>query len=708
MPEVIDNRVSPPKAKDQLDTSRLATGHQLELMGGDVNLASFTLQMRNKAGIKLVECITDATVDRTVDGASTLTVTIDDKDKQVLKSGKLGRKVDVNVDGLWFTLVSVKKSGRQLTLTFEEREVNVLRYYAKFIMASRDDVTRAEFVLRMIKEVKEIPMKWVIPELHVKQKISDAQQSDEVFVTPAGDPLPTQDDQITTNTARGQQIGIFEAAAKGLTVKGAPNPDSEKIKNANDLMRAGTDLSVSRKVLVCGMMTAIQESSLHNYKLGEAFDGSDSVGVFQQRASQGWPATRNVYVDATEFFKRAKVLDKQQPNISYNDLCQGIQHSGAPTLYGQWKNEADAWVTAYGIASASQQQENAASGTKVDPTNNQATDPSQDGASANSTVAGDGATGASAALNGQYYTRGTLTLKGSSYILTKENSWDCMKRLASDVQWRVFCVSGTIYFISEKWLFKSKPFMAISEETPGVQNIDFDYDEGKKAATVTVSCHMGRWSAPPGSTVRIFGMGPILDGKWLVNDVSRSLYQADGTITLKKPLAVLPESSNLTQIPAGFIGPPSVPGNRNSLPTQTANTVQERVIQYARAQIGTPYSWGGGTATGPSLGSGRGAGTVGFDCSGLTMAAYHTVGVDLPHFAQTQYEIGPVVTDQLQPADLVFFGTRTNLHHVGIYIGGGAMIDAPNTGAKVRVDDNFQTNWSDYFGATRPWKNGHL
>lgn len=112
-------------------------------------------------------------------------------------------------------------------------------------------------------------------------------------------------------------------------------------------------------------------------------------------------------------------------------------------------------------------------------------------------------------------------------------------------------------------------------------------------------------------------------------------------------------------------------------------------LAYARAQIGQPYLWGG-------------EGNGGFDCSGLVQAAYHSAGVALPRVAQAQYDAGTKVAGPLAIGDLVFFGTPTNVHHVGIYVGGGRMLDAPHTGAKVRVEPLF----SDYVGATRPLAGG--
>ncbi|TDD78981.1 NlpC/P60 family protein [Actinomadura darangshiensis] len=128
------------------------------------------------------------------------------------------------------------------------------------------------------------------------------------------------------------------------------------------------------------------------------------------------------------------------------------------------------------------------------------------------------------------------------------------------------------------------------------------------------------------------------------------------------------------------------------------------VTQAALEWLGTPYSWGGGNAAGPSYGIEQGAGTVGFDCSGLTMYAWNKAGVRLDHWTGTQWTSGPhIPISELRRGDLVFFATDTSdpgtIHHVGIYIGGGRMVEAPYTGARVRISSIHR---SDLIGATRP------
>ncbi|MFI8350122.1 NlpC/P60 family protein [Streptomyces sp. NPDC085596] len=122
-------------------------------------------------------------------------------------------------------------------------------------------------------------------------------------------------------------------------------------------------------------------------------------------------------------------------------------------------------------------------------------------------------------------------------------------------------------------------------------------------------------------------------------------------------------------------------------------------IAYAQSKLGTPYLWGG---TGTAAQSGR------FDCSGLTQASYDRVGITLPRVANDQYNAGPhPARNELLPGDLVFFShdpaDSRAIHHVGIYVGGGYMIDAPRTGAVIRFDP---IDTGDYFGATRVTEDG--
>jgi cell wall-associated NlpC family hydrolase len=109
-------------------------------------------------------------------------------------------------------------------------------------------------------------------------------------------------------------------------------------------------------------------------------------------------------------------------------------------------------------------------------------------------------------------------------------------------------------------------------------------------------------------------------------------------------------------------------------------------VYWAMKAIGKPYRWAG---SGPNS----------FDCSGLTSWAYGKAGVSLPHSSGAQISHGPrIAKSNLEPGDLVFFGSP--IHHVGMYVGGGDFIEAPFSGASVRVVS--LSHRSDFAGACRP------
>jgi len=117
---------------------------------------------------------------------------------------------------------------------------------------------------------------------------------------------------------------------------------------------------------------------------------------------------------------------------------------------------------------------------------------------------------------------------------------------------------------------------------------------------------------------------------------------------------------------------PSKPSSPS--PAPSTNDKGAAAVAAAKTQLGKPYVWG---ADGPDS----------YDCSGLTMWAYKQVGITIPHYTVDQYNAAKSHPSysQAQPGDLIFFGS--DMHHVGMYIGGGKMIHAPHTGDVVRIAD---------------------
>jgi NlpC/P60 family len=128
-------------------------------------------------------------------------------------------------------------------------------------------------------------------------------------------------------------------------------------------------------------------------------------------------------------------------------------------------------------------------------------------------------------------------------------------------------------------------------------------------------------------------------------------------------------------------------------PGAPAEEVAAAAVQFAYSELGKPYRWGA-------------TGELGFyDCSGLMLRAYQAGGLNLPRTSREQWHAGARVwqVSQMLPGDLVFYAYDTSdpatIHHVGIYIGAGNMIDAPYTGANVRITPFLR---GDFIGAVRP------
>jgi cell wall-associated NlpC family hydrolase len=133
------------------------------------------------------------------------------------------------------------------------------------------------------------------------------------------------------------------------------------------------------------------------------------------------------------------------------------------------------------------------------------------------------------------------------------------------------------------------------------------------------------------------------------------------------------------QPPASGVIPPPV-----NIPVGNPGVGHPQAAQIALRYLGVPYVWGGASPSG-------------FDCSGLVMYVYAQLGISLPHYTVAQWNATePIAPSQMEPGDLVFFD---GLGHVGIYIGGGQFVDAPHTGAVVRIDS--LGSWGGSFDGAR-------
>lgn len=484
------------KVRHKLQLSHLAG--QRQLLSTDIDLSQIAFITRRLPTMRFDQAVVSGEINRTIEGASTVVINVNDHWGLIRKSGRLGKAVDIKLDGLWFRLCKVRKTGDNLQLTFESREIAVLRTYNERRVVGWGKMRRARFCQILVQEVKEFKIPFHCPDLETKKKTKDKDKK-------------LKDRDLGFDSYKEPK---FDAPGKlGLTIKGA-KASRNQLANIEEVLDVGTGMALIRKLLVTSVMTVIQESSANNLPYGDR----DSVGMFQQRPSQGWKGLQNIPKAAEEYFTRAQRYNAGNPKSEYWEVCQAVQRSAYPKAYAAHRKEAERIVTAYGVAGG-----------------DLGTDGEVDDANLMSTVTPTD-------IDKFQFTRGrTVTKPGGREAWEKEDSWSCLQRLADEVNWRCFEVSGEIYFTTETHLFKSSPRARISENSQGIDYIDWDYDVGKRESTVEVTARIDRWRAAPGTVIEIHEQGPV-NGRWLVVDYRRSLFDPLARITLKKPEARLPEA----------------------------------------------------------------------------------------------------------------------------------------------------------------------
>lgn len=631
----------------------------------DVNDFMIDVVRGSGADIDLAEAITDGYIERTMDGASVISVTVRDPMNTLLKSGIFGdgtffrfdvqspyrkvspnkpqfRAIDVNVDGLWFRLAQVSKAGQNLTLTFEDRIVAWLKVHDTPRKSSRAKMTRAQFIKMLVDEIKQDGgINFNSPELKIKQPIDQKKLK-----------RPTDDVKRHNRDA-----GLLKST--DINVKGK-HATATQLENAEAILDTGSAMAANRKCMVASMMVSIQESTLST----NATNGTH-VGLFQQNSASGsvWRkaggASRDAVKDAKAFFEVCIQKDKDNPSLTLPELCEAVQVSGQGSLYGQWTTEAKKIVSEFS--------------------------------------GGSGPFDASVTATRSFY-KSYEFHRGPPDGPHSENTWDCSKRLADEVNWRRFVVGNTFFYVMDADLIKAKPIMEISEDDEGIESIDFDVDSGKPTAEATVECRADRWFARPGEVIKVKDLG-IANGRWLVWTIHRDLFSTHATITLRMPEAAKPE-------PAPELATVSQGTDASGIPTGgriTAKGARDAIVKAAQlaASYGPKkYSYGQVRPMPKSL---FGKGRIVTDCSGFVTLCYKAAGVPDPNgfgyngSGNTQSLMAhgkKIHSDKLAPGDLVFYRSP---EHVGVFIGGGQVVEFGGDPGPKTINVNYRGDLIGYF-----------
>lgn len=467
-----------PKAPKRKRPNHLVSAKRRRLRGLDTDFHAVKLQ--GAEWTVRADRPLRADVTRSIEEASTISMDFHDPHRRILRSPLLETLVDVEVDGLWFRLANVSSQGNILSLTFEARTVAYLRKYKGPEKAFREQVTRAEFIYALVRKVKEEQIRCWIPELHKERAVKSFQLEHSM--------------DINITDTRGQGLDMDA----DLTVKGVA-ANAQQLKLGDIILRAAASHGASQEVMVGLITAAINESTIKNLSYGS----ESSVGVFQLLSIHGtveqrMDVGRSVSIFIEDGFTGAGSAEDLAPRMPIQQWLGLVMYDAGGTPYPglQYVPEAEKWVAAFG-----------------------------------------GGTGAS-------YTGSASMDRAKRYpfeIESDETYWDGFGRLADDVNFRRFEVCNVFQYVSEEQLGAQGPLIYVTEDTDGIDTVNFQYDTGLPVQEVQVEGRLKAWGAPPGTVAKLNDdYGPAA-GLYIVSSITSSLFNDVFSATLKKPMKELPE-----------------------------------------------------------------------------------------------------------------------------------------------------------------------
>lgn len=550
------------------------------VQGTTSRLAELVLHNGKKLALEIGGGITPTpALTRTMEGSSSITLGLYDPDLSFLRTSLLAEQWDAKIDGLWFRYVATSKTGKNLSLTLEDRDVAKLRNFRGPKKVLRAHSTRAEFVETLVEEAAP-GLDFFCPQLHVKQPIENKAKAEKA--------------KAEAKANRGKGIG----EAKHLTVGGAAarSAQIQLGETAGQIAESANAPFIVRVALFAALM---DESSMGASAAGNVLralgSGGAPIGSAEEEIS-GFLTGKPAWTETA-----AISYHKENPGKTFYEIAQAVQASGAGEAsngaanYGKFGDEARAWVEAF------------------------------------SGEAGEGI-GSS-----------TVTEPYRFEVGKKETYWAAIQRLAKQVNWRAFISAGRFYFMPEPELLQGMVRLAITRELvdeagSGIEDVDFDFHVNKPVTEVKVTAIAHQWKPPPGSVVTLAGFGPASIGfgdapvkknsagqkiglsqnvntrtgegraRYLVSSIEAPLTESSDarlvTITLKKATAPLPEPAATTKTVSSPAGTARIGDSH----VQAALAFCEK-----EAKANPPYVWAGFSP-------------AGYDCSGFVSAALNAAG----------------------------------------------------------------------------------
>lgn len=445
--------------------------------------------------VELAAAIQTVRITDTMEGSSTITVTLADPEWELLKSGffdpdKDGRldAIDVNYPRgtkFWWRLTSAGPNASRIwTLTFMERSaVLLMALHGPVKAQSRAETTRAEFIKWMTDQVKKGGgIDFHSRELHKKQRI--ARQKHE----------RTGDDR-----EKNKDGGIHRR--ESLTIKGSRATEAQLDQVARSLDVAA-DLNAPRLAVIAMVCAGIGESDytpvVNSLGYGGVFQGQVNTGGHYFQVNDTEKMARYFLLGGKGFQGGGAIHMVRSGVKDPGVIATTVEASGQPgSFYGVYRNEAEALIEAYGGSDF----------------------------------------------------QSTSSYKEYNFDVGKHESfWDAANRFAEEVNWAFFFDGNDVYYDSEMVLIKQKPAALIKRSDASVVDWDYDWDTRRIATefTLTLLCEPFEFRA--GQVFKLEDFGPAsrgstakLPGRWLVSEIERNEDRLSSTFTLKQPEKDKPE-----------------------------------------------------------------------------------------------------------------------------------------------------------------------
>jgi hypothetical protein len=562
-------------------------------------------------GVDILGAASSITLERTMDGASTLAIVIKDPwltifSARYLRTGRTaalltpaqrrasarrklnpievdegwnpihppylrGRAAEVTLDGARFRLVKVSYShvSQEATLTFEDLIVYLLKRKFGARRANRKKVTRAQFVLSQLREIKTITPPFICPELLIRQPVDK----------------PDATGRGSTRTSSGGSGGAagfspnghlfgMDSTGKRYAITG------DKRRNATRVFRKADEITDASKPRLALAEAINIESQWSNPPGGDR----DSAGILQVRVGLHGSKATNIEWCVERFLSGpsftgaeggagAVELARKHPSWSAGRIAQTIQGSAYGSRYDKTEVAAAHIVRSWGGSGGSDE--------------------------------GRGSRGGGSYAKPYQYNR-----------KKDESAYGSITRLAEEVGWRFFPVGEAVYFMSEEQLYNRRIRYTFRPGDDSILDLNYDVDWGKPVSQCTLQVNLDRWGAPPGAVVELEGWD-VPDGRWLIASVRRDWFRPTAEVSLKQPgkAKLEPAAERVTRTSTSS----SASGSRTD---PDSNSKSDRLFSITK-QFSGSYVYGGGH--GPRLARMHVGDNL--DCSSSTSLALYRAGM---------------------------------------------------------------------------------